>query len=408
MTSLAVSRRDLLDGFRSVGLERGDVVYAASSLAALGLMDHPVEDTLWALREAVGAKGTLVMPAFNFGFCRGEVFDPRKTPSTCGQLSEAFRSLTGTVRTTSPPYHGVTVSGPRADEIGGIESLTSFGRDSVFQYLHDIGAKHLLIGCGYDEGVAHFHWLEELREVPYRYWKKIEGEVVSDGHCRRRVFFMYARRLDLGVELDADPLGQEFEDAGYVCSTVVGLCRIRAFDLGDLKAFAAPRFAKDPLVILKPDCRGHFRHRRTPVKGIDHLGVVSRYSDRIRDFLRSISCDLSHEGVVRELGVQCAYFSGLDVKIEFVDPVAPENCVAGHLQQNPTSPLHHIALEVSDMDEAVEFFKTKGYAPLDGKFHLGPQPGQRVTFLSPIMTGGLLVELVCDDAGEHDFLGRDG
>jgi len=397
MTSLAVSPQELLEAFQSVGLERGDVVYVASSLAALGMMDDPVRDTLGALRQVVGEEGTLVMPAFNFDFCRGEPFDVRRTPSTCGQLSETFRTLTGVVRSASPPYHGVTAVGPGAREFGAIRSLTSFGRDSVFQHLHDVEAKHLLIGCGYDEGVAHFHWLEELREVPYRYWKKIEGQVISDGECHQQTHFMYARRLDLGVELDADVLGEEFERAGFVRSTTVGLCRIRAFELRDLQVFAAPRLARDPLVLLKPGSRGPFQHQRTPILGIDHIAVVSKYSDRIREFLRSFFCDLSHEGIVRGLGVRCEYYSGLDAKLEFVDPVAEESCVDGYLRQNPNSPLHHIALEVTALDEAVDFFKSKGYAPLDGRVHDGPQPGQRVMFLSPIMTGGLLVELVCNN-----------
>ncbi len=405
MTTLTASKQELLEAFQYVGIARGDVVYVASSLAALGLMDEPIEGTLWALRGAVGKGGTLVMPAFDFGFCRGDPFDPQRTPSACGQLSEAFRSIAGAVRSTSPPFSTVTAVGPRAAEIVGIESLTSFGRDSIFQYLRDIEAKHLLIGCGFNEGVAHVHWLEELAEVPYRYWKKIEGEVIVGGEARHRAFFMYARRRDVDVRVDADPLGAAFEEAGHVRVTTVGLCRIRAFDLNAFAAFAEPLFKEDPLVVLDPACRKPFLRGRTPVTGIDHIGIVSPYADRIREFLRSLNCDLSHEGLVDELGVRCEYFSGLEVKLEFVNPVAKGSCVDGHLRHNSTAPLHHIALTVSNMSEAIEFFKAKGYGLLDGRFHLGPKPGQRVTFLSPVATGGLLVELVCNDAKEYEVLG---
>jgi aminoglycoside 3-N-acetyltransferase len=367
-------------------------------MASLGLMSNPVGDALWALREAVGGDGTLVMPAFNFGFCEGEVFDTCVTPSNCGILSEAFRALPGAVRSVSPPYHGVVADGPLAGEIGAIVSSTSFGRDSVFQYLHDVGARHLLIGCGYDEGVAHFHWLEELREVPYRFWKRMDGRVVENGQVRSRSYFMYARRLDLDVRLDADPLGFAFEEAGVVHAHTVGLCKLRAFSLCDFKTFAEPRFIQDPLVILRPECRPQFKRERSPVIGIDHIGIVSRYADRIRDLLGVLNCALSHEAVVKELGVRCRYYSGLDVKLEMVEPVAEKSCVDGHIRNHPALPLHHIAFNVTRMDTALAYFQAKGYAPIDGRFHADPLPGRRVIFLSPMTTGGLLVELVCDDA----------
>jgi catechol 2,3-dioxygenase-like lactoylglutathione lyase family enzyme len=293
------------------------------------------------------------------------------------------------------------VAGPRAAEIAAIESLTSFGRQSVFQYLHDNNAKQLLIGCGYHDGVAQFHWLEETREVPYRFWKKFEGEVVLNGQHQHRAFFMYARRLDLNVGLNTEPLAQEFERTGHVSTTDVGACRLRAFDLRAFDDFCGARVAADPLVMLTAECRALFRPRPHPVKRIDHIGIVSRYSNKIRSFLSLVQCEPKYEGLVEELGVNCQYYEGYNVKLEFVDPTRPDSRVSHHAQKNPTCPLHHIAFEVDNMEEALQFFKAKGYLPLDGRFHLGPTPYQRVIFLSPVLTGGLLVELVCNDAHNH-------
>ena len=71
----------------------------------------------------------------------------------------------------------------------------------------------------------------------------------------------------------------------------------------------------------------------------------------------------------------------------------------------PPVPLHHLALEVSNLEEAVAFFKNQGYDPLDGEIYLGPKPYQRVIFLNPIQTGGLLVELVCNDGQAYQVYG---
>lgn len=402
---LQVTREDLLAGFRQVGIQRGDTVYAASSLIALGLMDNPVESTLWALREAVGPEGTLVMPTFNFSFCKGEVFDREQTPSAVGMLTEAFRKLPETLRTWSPPYHTLAAAGPRAAEICSIESLTSFGRDSVFQYLHDVGAKQLLIGCDYQDGVAHFHWLEELIGVPYRFWKKFEGQVRLNGVQSHRVFFMYARRQDIPTHMDANLLGNEFEQAGYVQKTDVGLCRLRAFDLRDFKLQLEPRLAAEPEALLVTEDRTPQAPVKSPVKRIDHIAIVSRYANRIRGFLSQLPYRMAYEGVVAEIGVNCQYYDGLNVTLEFVDPVREGSRVDNHLKRNPTSPLHHIAFEVDDMDEALKYFKDRGYEPLDGQFYNGPKPYQRVIFISPVQTGGLLVELVVNDGQDFQAYG---
>ncbi len=407
MTSLAVSSQELLEGIRFVGIEPSSTVYVASSLAALGLMDDPVHDTLRALRESISS-GTIVMPAFNFAFCRGEMFCREDTPSDCGVLAETFRTSNGAARTSSPPYHTVAAAGALAADIAKIESPTSFGRESVFQFLHDIDAWQLLIGCGYDEGVAHFHWLEELLEVPYRFWKKFDGDVRVCGETRRRSFFMYARRLDVGVELDADPAGAEFEQAGYVRVCDVGLCRLRAFRLQDFYAYFAPRMRADPLLLLTPESHRRVQRPATPVTRVHHVAVVSRYADQIRGVCKAAGLDLAGQGIVERLGVECQYFDGMNVNIEFVDPVREESCVSGYLRRGAMSPLHHVAFEVTGLDEGLQYFKERGYAPLDGQVHLGPAPGQRVIFLSPATTGGLLVELVAGDATAADGLGGTG
>lgn len=405
MNPLHVTPESLRRGLGDVGLRRGDTVYVASSLAALGLMTNPVGETLAALREVVGPEGTLVMPAFNFDFCNGVPFDRERSPARTGVLSEAFRQLPGTRRTWAPPFHSVTAAGPRAEELTATEALTSFGRDSVFQRLHDLGAKQLLIGCGFHEGVAQVHWLEEMVQVPYRHWKRFEGEVICDGRSQHRTFFMYARSERPKVTLDAGPLGEDFASTGAVRTTTVGLCRLQAFELRALTEFAQPRLAENPLLLVADANRGAFSAARSPVRRVDHLGIVSRYADRIRGFFGHLGCRLEAEGVVAELGVNCEYFSGLDVTIEFVDPVTPDSRVGNHVERYAGCPLHHIAFEVDDLDAALPYFKARGYEPLDGQRHLGPRPYQRVLFLSPVQTGGLLVELVAADGRKTSAYG---
>ncbi|MFD7709615.1 AAC(3) family N-acetyltransferase [Streptomyces sp. NPDC059785] len=252
MTSEAlasITSDQILTTFRKVGVRTGDTVYVASSLAGFALLDSPVETVTTALRAAVGADGTLVMPSFHPGFRYAGFFDRELTPSKSGILSEAFRQAPGTRRTWDPPYNPVCVQGRAADAIARITSPTAFGPRSVFDHLIDIDATVLLIGCSFHDGVAHVHWLEERHDVPYRSWQRFTGDVVVDGECMERSWRCHVRRP--GVELHAGVVGEVLESSGVVFEESIGLTRIAAFSLQNFVKVLDPWFArnKDAMVL---------------------------------------------------------------------------------------------------------------------------------------------------------------
>lgn len=387
-----VDREQLLAGFRTVGLERGDVVYVAASLKALGTNQDPVSDVLWALKQAVGEEGTLVMPAFHFGFCQGEIFDRETTPSTAGLLSERFRQSSGVLRSSAPPYHSCCCWGKRAEDLAAVSSVTSFGADSLMDRLVQLGARQVLIGCGYQAGVVHYHWLEEKREVPYRYWKKFQGTVRRDGLDARETYFMFARMEH--SELNADPAGDLMEQAGLVATATVGLCRLRSFLLQDFADFSLPLIQEDPLVLLNETSRQRHSPHCGPSFTLDHVGLVSRYASKFRQLFEAMNWPLRHEGEVPSLGIRVQYHGRHSPHLEIVDPTRAESAVSRFHATSRSSPLHHLAFEVPDLEAALAYLKSRGYESLDGQVHLGPRLGERVAFLSPFYTGGLRVELV--------------
>ncbi|MCG8608658.1 AAC(3) family N-acetyltransferase [bacterium] len=253
---------DIRKSLVGVGIEPGDIVYVAAFMAILGNASSIVDETIDALVDAVGPDGTIVMPTFNFGFCRGETFDRETTKSTCGVLTEAFRQRPEAKRTVYPPYHSVAAIGRHADEISRIRSTTSFGKDSVFHWLFQKQAKHVLLGCSHAEGVTHLHWLEEMFEVPYRFWKSFHGQIRVDGEIQQGTYLMFARRLDLSVQWgDVEIFGEEFEAAGFVQEERLGFGKIKSFRLRDFYEFMAPRMQRDKLLLLREDLKPLFRSK---------------------------------------------------------------------------------------------------------------------------------------------------
>ncbi len=102
MGFVKITKEGIVGKLKVVGLQKGDIVYVASFMPVLGNSSTLLEDTIEALIDVVGGGGTVVMPAFNWDYCSGDVFDPIKTPSKVGVLTEAFRKYSGALRSVTP------------------------------------------------------------------------------------------------------------------------------------------------------------------------------------------------------------------------------------------------------------------------------------------------------------------
>lgn len=254
-----ITQDETFRALQKVGIQEGDTVYVASFISILG--NHPalLDDVIGALLQAVGQSGTVVMPVFNWNYCSGAVFDPLETPSQTGALTEAFRKRPGALRSHTPPWCTFAAFGGRATEITSIKGTSSFGPDGILQYLYDLDAKYALIGCSYNEGAVHVHWLEEKYEVPYRYWKRFIGKIRVGGELQENVSYMFARRLDIDAEIDSRSLTDLFDKTDKVRKQPLGIGHIRSFGVRDYVQFMTPYFEKDKLAVLSPDARKYFQ-----------------------------------------------------------------------------------------------------------------------------------------------------
>ena len=86
MNSLSFTADELLSGLHNLNIVNGDVVLIHSDLFRFGTIqgieiNQQCEKILKILEKLVGEKGTLVVPSFNFDFCKGIEFDYFNTPS---------------------------------------------------------------------------------------------------------------------------------------------------------------------------------------------------------------------------------------------------------------------------------------------------------------------------------------
>lgn len=176
-----LTKLDLCEKFRRIGLMLGDSVMVHSSLSSMGYVHGGAEIIIGALVEVIGSQGTLIMPAFSprvsdpnnwagidfekdqLERARLEVplFDLKTTPTTMGVIPETFRNWPGTIRSRHPQV-SVCSNGSNARSICSSHTLEwGQGKGSPFERIYQMNAKVLLIGVGFNR-VTLLHYAESL------------------------------------------------------------------------------------------------------------------------------------------------------------------------------------------------------------------------------------------------------
>jgi len=128
------------------------------------------------------------------------------------------------------------------------------------------------------------------------------------------------------------------------------------------------------------------------IKGLDHIAIAVRnIEETLAIYGPVLGMKIEHTKIVEQQKVRIAILRAGDTKIELLEPLSSESTVAKFLQ-NRGEGLHHIALEVSDIENHLKDLKSKGITLIDEK----PRPGaeaRKIAFIHPKSTKNVLIEL---------------
>ncbi|MEX1247017.1 MAG: AAC(3) family N-acetyltransferase [Anaerolineales bacterium] len=238
----------------AVGVQPGDGLLLHSAMQYLGHPEGGLQMVLDALKFAIGDQGTIVVPAFNFGFAKGEEYDPYATPSQgMGAFSEFVRQQPKALRTMHP-LQSIAILGPRATEFAGLDTCSAFDDDSAFDRMLRLGFKLLLLGADI-QAASIVHYSEQRASVPYRYWKDITGRVKQSGQWYTRTYRMFVRNMELDPQLKLAPIQRALEARDQWHSSPLNFGQVACCTLADFVAATDVLLAADPwaLVANKPE-----------------------------------------------------------------------------------------------------------------------------------------------------------
>ncbi len=128
---------------------------------------------------------------------------------------------------------------------------------------------------------------------------------------------------------------------------------------------------------------------------LDHLGIAVNDLAAAVSFYETLGLAVAHRESVASEKVNVAMLPAGDSCIELLEPTAPDSPISKFLEKRGPG-LHHVALKVPDLLAAVERLRASG-ARLLNEPRQGAG-GHLYVFVHPASTGGVLIELIQENA----------
>ncbi|MCB9263090.1 MAG: methylmalonyl-CoA epimerase [Flavobacteriales bacterium] len=131
------------------------------------------------------------------------------------------------------------------------------------------------------------------------------------------------------------------------------------------------------------------------MRKIEHLGIaVKSLIDSDDLFSKLLNIEPYKKEVVESEAVSTSFFLLGQTKVELLESKNETSAIAKYIDKRGEG-IHHIALDVIDMDFEIDRLKKLGFLFINENAKAGAD-GKKIVFLHPKSTNGVLVEL-CED-----------
>lgn len=126
---------------------------------------------------------------------------------------------------------------------------------------------------------------------------------------------------------------------------------------------------------------------------INHLGIATKGIDEALKFWQdALGLENVHSETVEDQKVRVAMLPIGDTRIELLEATSDDSPIAKFIEKRGGG-IHHIAVEVEDIEAALVKLKAEGARLIDEKPRIGAE-GCLIAFVHPSSTNGVLLELI--------------
>ncbi|NMC00127.1 MAG: methylmalonyl-CoA epimerase [Thermoanaerobaculaceae bacterium] len=124
---------------------------------------------------------------------------------------------------------------------------------------------------------------------------------------------------------------------------------------------------------------------------IDHIGIAVESIEKVAQFYKDLELDICHTEEVKDQQVKASMIMIGESRIELLESLSPEGPIGKFIAKKGPS-IHHIAIEVQNLEAKLKELEEKGYSLIDKTPRMGAG-GNKIAFVHPKSSGGVLIEL---------------
>lgn len=210
---------DYSEYFNCFDMKSSKTIIIASDITPLAYfyihqgIDFQISSLITTLKSLISPEQTILIPTYNWDFCKGKPFDYQKSKSQVGVLGD-YALKDNDFKRTKHAIYSFAVYGKDRDKLCALDYKSSFGKESLFDYMYKTKALHIGIGIDFNLSYTFMHYVEEveyLNEISYRYLKTFKSKYIDEfGNEYIKDYSMLVRDLDKNVYMDLAPLGKVF------------------------------------------------------------------------------------------------------------------------------------------------------------------------------------------------------
>ena len=128
------------------------------------------------------------------------------------------------------------------------------------------------------------------------------------------------------------------------------------------------------------------------IRKIDHVGIAVKSLDEAVKTYEALGFEVEEIEEVEEQKVKVAMLPVGESRVELLEATSPDSAIAKFIDSRGAG-IHHIAINVENIEEALKKAKEAGLRLIDEKPRIGAG-GKKVAFVHPKSTHGVLLEFV--------------
>ena len=195
MKQFDYTENDIVRSLKKAGVKKNDTILCHSDVQKFGVPKCGLNKTkivkmfFRSFFKILGDNGTLIFPTFTYSFCNNEIYNPKKTYSLCGFISNNIKVIKKFTIYPDPNLSCI-IYGKHKKFLSTLVDKNSYGENSLFERFFNLKGK--ICNLNLDAGSTFLHLLERKLNVNYRFDKEFEGKIIKNGKTIRDKFTIFS------------------------------------------------------------------------------------------------------------------------------------------------------------------------------------------------------------------------